>query len=170
MIATISPASTKQIDFILNLLSEREMPAPSDETLADITKAEASQWIGELLDTPKPVKAVAEIVAPIVPAGRYALKVIDFEEGQNDIRFYKIDAPTEGRWAGRVFVKLLASDEQHPVRNPKAILEAIAADVEGALALYGIEIGRCGACNRTLTNKVSRDRGLGADCAQRLGF
>ena len=37
--------------------------------------------------------------APIVPAGWYAL------DNGDGVRFYRVDTPTEGRWAGRVFVR-----------------------------------------------------------------
>ena len=39
-----------------------------------------------------------------------------------------------------------------------------------AMATYGREIGRCGACHRRLTDQVSRDRGIGPVCAEGLGF
>jgi hypothetical protein len=39
-----------------------------------------------------------------------------------------------------------------------------------ARALYGQEIGRCGVCGRHLTDEATRKRGIGNDCASRLGI
>ena len=39
-----------------------------------------------------------------------------------------------------------------------------------AQALFGQEIGQCGACGRHLTDEETRKRGIGNDCAKRLGF
>ena len=37
-----------------------------------------------------------------------------------------------------------------------------------ATALYGQEIGRCGRCNRHLTDEESRRVGLGPECRRRM--
>ena len=106
-----------------------------------------------------------------VPAGRYA---VETEEGAvNTLAFYKVDRPTEGRWAGYVFVKHLVSDAEERMSwaASKAILAKIAeAGPEAASARYGHEIGKCGVCNRTLTNDESRARGIGPRCAANLGW
>lgn len=96
-----------------------------------------------------------------VPAARYAIGPAD------DTRFYRVDRPTEGRWAGFVFVKVQAGDDLHPIKNPtehNRVLAEIGRDVEGALLRYGREIGACGHCGRTLTNPESRDAGIGPVC------
>ena len=104
---------------------------------------------------------------PDVPAGRYALKVDD------TWKFYKVDKPTEGRWAGYTFVSIFASDEKHPVRSRQAregILSQIAVDPQRAMLDYGQQIGSCGHCGRTLTNPESIERGIGPICAERMGW
>jgi len=101
--------------------------------------------------------------APDVPAGRYA---ITGEDGV--LRFYVVDRPTEGRWAGYVFVSVQASDELHRVRDRaarEAILATIAIDPRDASIRYGKELGQCGVCGRTLTNEESRAAGIGPVCA-----
>jgi hypothetical protein len=50
------------------------------------------------------------------------------------------------------------------------ILDRIAADPVGAAERYGLEIGKCGICHRTLTNDISRARGIGPVCAERWGW
>jgi uncharacterized protein DUF6011 len=101
-----------------------------------------------------------------VPAGHYAID----STGTNDLAFYRVDRPTEGAWAGRVFVKLIVGG--HPDRNmPRShvagILARIAEDgPDAAGQRYGQEIGRCCRCNRTLTDEASRSAGIGPECAK----
>jgi hypothetical protein len=106
---------------------------------------------------------------PDVPAGRYAVEHV--EDGV--LRFYVVDRPTEGRWAGRTFVKVQASDELYPVRGSagSAVLQRIIkAGPRDASLRYGRELGRCGMCNRTLTDENSRAAGIGPVCAQAAGW
>ncbi len=101
-----------------------------------------------------------------VPAGRYAL-------GEGDeVRFYRVDRPTEGKWKGYVFVKIMASDEAHSIRNRverERVLAEIGKDPHAASCKYGLLIGSCGVCGRTLTNAESRARGMGDICAGEWG-
>lgn len=103
-----------------------------------------------------------------VPAGRYAIEM------DGTLKFYVVDRPTEGHWAGYTFVKVQASDETFPIKNRamrQAILDRIdEVGVEEAMLRYGREIGRCGHCGRTLTNEESRARGIGPVCAGKMGF
>jgi hypothetical protein len=107
------------------------------------------QWAAERADMPD------------VPAGRYA---VENEEGI--LRFYRVDRPEAGKWAGYTFVKIMASDEEHPVRGTaaKAVLAKIAADPLAAMKRYGHEIGSCGKCGRTLTDPASIAAGIGPVC------
>lgn len=108
-----------------------------------------------------PWPPVSESINP----GRYAVEV------DGTLKFYKIDKPTEGRWSGRTFVSVQASDELYPIRSRSArdeILTAIAADPDGAMRRYGREIGRCGHCHRTLTDETSRAMGIGPVCAGKI--
>jgi uncharacterized ferredoxin-like protein len=91
----------------------------------------------------------------------------------NELAFYKVDRPTEGRWAGFVFVKLIVSDDEQRLSKAAsaAVLAKIAAvGAEAASAAYGLEIGECGVCSRTLTNDASRERGIGPVCAEKMGW
>lgn len=109
--------------------------------------------------------------AETVPAGRYAIDTYD--GAHNDIAFYKVDRPTEGKWAGYVFVKLMVSDEEQrlPHAAARGVLRRIAeVGAEAASARYGQEIGECGVCGRTLTNDESRERGIGPKCAAGMGW
>ena len=105
---------------------------------------------------------------PVVPDGRYALS---WKMGP--VFFFKVNTPTEGKWAGFTFIDLQASDEFYPIKDKdrkREILEAIAEDPQKAAERYGQEIGACGICGRTLTNEVSRKRGIGPICAGERGW
>lgn len=99
-----------------------------------------------------------------VPSGHYAID----SSGDNDTAFYRVDNITEGRWAGRTFVKMVVGG--HPDMNvrpaaiPGILARIIDAGIETAAVRYGQEIGRCYRCNRTLTDEVSRELGIGPDC------
>lgn len=166
---TFVPASTKQKDFLRKLFTERGR----DETwitnrITGLSMGQASDLIGETLKTPKATQTVAApaLIAPKVPSGRYAIDV------DGTIKFFKVDCPTEGPWAGRTFVKIQASDDLHPLRGEaaKAVLILIAKDPKAASLLYGRELGHCGICGRTLTDEDSRARGIGPVCADKVGW
>jgi len=179
-----STPSEAQVNFCRTLLAEvypgqEERQATMIARFAGLTRKAASEGLDRLIamrdagrqarPTVAPEAAPARPAAPVadVPAGHYA---VDNAEGI--LRFYEVDRPTEGRWAGRTFVSVLASDERHPVKGAAgaAVLAKIAEDVTGAMLRYGQEIGRCGHCNRTLTDEASRARGIGPICAGRMGL
>lgn len=131
-------------------------------------------WLLELDNTAAPAApkaATTTASADEVPAGRYA---VETEDGAtNGLAFYKVDRPTEGRWAGYVFVKLMVSDGERRLSRAasQAVLAKIAAvGAAEASARYGHEIGECGVCGRTLTNDESRAAGIGPVCASKMGW
>jgi hypothetical protein len=163
------PASKKQKDFLRILLAERGR----DEVwitnrIAGLSMGQASDLISFTMQTPKATETIAapKLLAPKVPSGRYAIYV------DGVVKFFKVDCPTEGQWAGRTFVKIQASDELYPVRGEtaKAVLVLIAEDPEAASKLYGRELGHCGICGRTLTDETSRANGIGPICAEKAGW
>lgn len=122
-----------------------------DRLKAKVAELEAAAPVAEM---PEPV----EVADPFedVPAGYYALTADDIT------KFYRVT-----KWEGRTYLKIQASDEFHPIRNrtTKAmIIDCIRKDIPGAMAAYGQHIGRCGRCHRTLTDELSRSRGIGPDC------
>lgn len=163
----------KQESFLNSLLAERPMYRDVENLFLDVvakmTKADASAKIGEVLKVAKET-AKAEAAAPtsVVPEGYYAIDM------DGTVKFYRVDCPTEGKWAGRTFVSVQASDDFHPIRNAanrNAILTAIEAQgVKEAAKRYGLLIGRCGCCNRTLTDETSRAIGIGPVCREKYGF
>lgn len=85
------------------------------------------------------------------------------------VHFFRVRRPAKGQYAGRTFVDEQASETYHkmPFHRAAEVLDAIAADPESAALLYASQIDRCSRCNRTLTDEVSRARGMGPDCAKK---
>jgi hypothetical protein len=199
---TAQPASVPQVKYIRALSSERKVP-PAGQTTEEamllerqfdilgwrtdeydsehdkfVSKAEASAVITYLqrlphIDGPA-VTATAKgkpDVAPDVAAGRYALTGTD---GQ--VRFYQVDRPTEGRWAGYVFVKVLIGSlgawrkERVNRSQQPEILRLIAKDQEGAARLFGQKAKQCGHCHSPLSTPQSRAAGYGETCADNHGY
>ena len=145
-----------------------------------ITMAGFDFLLERLKDAPLP-KGVAAEAAPaealpwpdgsVLPAGRYGIPT---EEGAiNETAFYKVDRPTEGKWAGYVFVKLMVSDYEKRLAmgTQKAVANKIAEyGAAKASALYGKEFKQCGVCGRGLTNDLSREIGIGPDCRAKYGW
>jgi hypothetical protein len=166
-------ATDRQLAFITRLQAERNLitgPAPTGNP-AGLTAREASALIDTLLATPRPAATptVAQIPTTTVPQGFYAVD----GAGHQPIDFYRVSRPTEGRWAGRVFVDTVIGGRRNsPVRvGARQVLARIeAAGPLAAAQRYGLEIGRCGRCNRRLTDEVSRQIGLGPDCRALVGW
>jgi hypothetical protein len=163
-------ASDKQEALITRLLGEKVLTGTRFEGHTVCPKGltggrdgTASQAITDLFALPR-VTATVATDTPDVPAGRYAV------EHEGTLKFYKVDRPTEGRWAGYTFVKVQASDDWHRVSRETAayVLATVAVDPREASARYGQEIGSCGVCGRTLTDEDSRAAGIGPVCAEKF--
>lgn len=118
---------------------------------------------GECPTTPAPP---AEPAADLVPEGRYALPTVS--STTNDIAFYLVEHG-EGKWEGRTFVRLLVGGQEPRnlgYRQAEALLARLVeyGPLEAQI-LYGHETEVCGRCGTTLTNKASRDAGIGPTCA-----
>jgi len=134
-------------------------------TSAIIDEMVSTERSGYLYTIRKAAPKVQTSDLPEVPEGYYA---VQSRTGNNDLDFFSVDRPSEGRWAGYVFVKrVIGGHVDTPVRGSEArhALEAIIEQgVEASGALYGREIGRCYVCNRTLTDELSREMGIGPTC------
>ena len=163
-------ATDRQKAFLRTLLAERVCDDFSVIDFDSLSSHRAHNLIDVLMARPRiaaPATTGSLIEDPTVPAGHYALHI---EGDANDVSFFEVDCPTEGRWAGRVFVSQLASDTRYPVRGARRamVLAKIAEDHRAAGLRYGQLIGRCCRCHRTLTDDESRAAGIGPDCAGRF--
>jgi hypothetical protein len=157
-------ASKAQVKYASDLLAERVWPDRiTEDDLRGMERRQVSKLIDGLLTAP--FKALSESNRPSdVPPGRYAL------ETDGIIRFYQVDCPERGKWAGRTFVNRLIGSpgdyRKQPVRGAggASVLAQIADDVKGAMLLFGKETMTCGACSSPLTNEESRTLGIGPVC------
>ena len=171
-IATLHQLSASRTPWVPVAAINQWLETASAKDVAEKVEWLETQPVANAVQTPKPlVKGGRKIDRPAVevPEGRYAVTGDDGE-----MKFYHVDRPTEGRWAGYVFVKVQAGDELHNLRSRatrEGVLAKIAADgVQAAMLRYGREIGKCGHCGRTLTNEESRKVGIGPICRAKMGF
>ena len=173
------PATERQRAFLHTLAAERPAWADVNNVHSDVidrmTKQQASSFIKQALEVPKenagkpsPGKA---LFVTNVPEGHYA---VDSETGNNDLDFFRVDRPTEGKWEGYTFVKRVVGghpDYRIHGKEAQAVLCRIEeAGVKEAALRYGKEIGRCCKCNRHLTDETSREFGMGPDCRSQVGW
>lgn len=170
------PSTDKQRDYIKSLAADRSIDESqaafiASDAFSKITMQQASRIIGELQKLPRvnnnaPRDTKSEAL-PDVPEGRYAVEI------DGVLKFYVIDKPTDGRWAGFTFVAVQASDDKYPIKSfasKLAILKLIAVNPREASERYGKELGACGICGRTLTDEESRANGIGPICAAKMGW
>lgn len=182
------PASPKQIDYALGLQLERQLPdgytMVTREDLMIMERDQVSGKITFLKSLPRSGPGVSGGRKEwAMPEGRYALRVMDAADSlkPKDMRhvewkFYEVDKPTEGRWAGYTFIKMLIGA---PGRYRKEtmgkvmrdrILQMIEDNPKQAMINYGLQSGVCGRCASPLTDPDSLARGLGPICAGKSGW
>ena len=177
-----------QLNYLMSLLQERNLSAGGDrrwegiypgtdayeravdEQIAKaktLSVAEASRWIGRLRELPRLSERGKNLTARSdmpnaeeLPAGRYA---IDNEGGE--LRFYKL-------WRGdrnpdyiKLYLQHGPDESEVPFRTAVAIMKKIMeAGPASAAVRYGHEIGACSRCGLRLTNRLSRELGIGPIC------
>jgi len=175
----------KQRDYLKDLLETREINLERYENQSKLdtiwkclrisedpeeygmSKAKASELISWLITRPIKPKQNTEVAAGLygydVPAGRYAVNNNDGE-----LRFYQVWRPKDNPKIFRVYV--MFGPHQGPVHfnAQDSIMQKIAADVRGAAVKFGMEIGACSNCGRRLTNRISRELGIGPVCGGRM--
>lgn len=180
----------RQLAYITSLVGQRVLPAThaDGEQIQGIEEQRAryairlvadaaprpstqatSRMIDWLLSLPvRQTTATTPAAATEVAEGRYALV-----DDDGTTKFYTVDRPADGRWAGYTFLNAMGSDTRYPIRNRETrdrILGLIAVDPQGAMLRYAMELGRCGFCGRELTDETSRAAGIGPDCAAHRGI
>lgn len=145
----------------------------SEVTVGEVVKTDKGFDFATVARAPRQVTvevtAEVEVPAAPVPDGRYA--VYNDDQSVNDIAFYKVDNVATGKWAGFTFVRqIVGPDEQRlSQRQGRAILAKIAAaGVTESFQLYGRSTQVCGVCGTNLTNKESREYGIGPVCREKL--
>ena len=99
-----------------------------------------------------------------IPNGYYAVA----DAGPDDIHYFRVSRFRDGG----IKLQEQASDTLHPVarggRRTAVLNTILHVGPAEASALYGRTIGRCGRCNRTLTDAESRAAGIGPDCRKKM--
>lgn len=138
------PATERQLKYLSRLLNGRTCPADFAEPYRDriaagtLTKRDASDAIGQLLERRTPVPYPTPDETPDIPAGNYAV------ETKGKLKFYRVDKPITGTWAGWTFLtSQRVNNTEHSIKcgAKNAILRIIARDPETAHARYDAEIG-----------------------------
>jgi hypothetical protein len=159
----------KQVAFITRLVGEHVLPAsftaPDPDDLPTITRAAAGKLIDALKSYPQKPAGTRD---DHVPAGRYAL------QSDGVWRFYQIDKPTQGKWAGRVFINQLIGApgdyRRQRAGNGLQVIADISKNPRQASLDYGRESGHCGVCSSPLTNDESLALGIGPVCRAKRGW
>lgn len=177
-------ATEKQVSYLdaLRLGKDTSMLSPEqrawleDADFSKIPKRRASDVIGTLKELPwlprdmdQPLSAEFHNLRLQVPDGRYAIsktaQQIAGDEahspGDDRLMFYSVK-----RGDHTTFVNVWASDARYPIKalpEKLRIIKAIIADPDAG-PRFGREIGKCYVCGRTLTDRTSRELGIGPVC------
>ena len=108
------------------------------------------------------------------PNRGYAYFALTSHTGNNDLDFYSL---TPNRGGDMVLRRILGGQafESCPVTSlteAKRVIEKLqhmtTDEIDDAQKAFADNLGRCFRCGRTLTDEVSRARGIGSDCAEKL--
>ncbi len=185
----MSTATEPQVNFITKLLGEREVGAEEARIRAalsggNLDKSSASNVITKLLAAPRkaqaqaagnPWEAVNEAFKDVetsfyaIPAGYVRAQSLDLYG--SDYLFVRVR-----NYGQRKYVSRVHGAPGHPrysridPRTSLALAEIMRGNHVQFAAQWHEHSGNCGKCNATLTDQVSRDRGLGPDCAKMFGI
>jgi phosphoglycolate phosphatase-like HAD superfamily hydrolase len=137
-------------------------------TTSKITFAKARIMLDKLIPAKDKPRAEQEPYLNLgslakLPPGRYAIENVDGE-----LRFYQVWESRDKR-ARRLYVQHSDETSRLPMPAQQAIAQKILdAGVRECAIRYGMEIGSCSNCGRTLTNELSRRLGIGPVCGGRM--
>lgn len=188
-------ASEAQVNYMTSLAAKRDLTTASPElkawlntplALANATNKEVNLILAALKELPfmQRAETATTQIGTMNPETSTKTELQVYEEKvmkghyfivdpyDNEEKFFKIEKPEPpSRWSGYTFIKVQASDYFYPVKDltrKVMILRTIAEDPITAMNEYGIRLGVCGYCGRTLTAVDSRLRGMGPICAARI--
>lgn len=158
-LATTSPATEKQIAFLIKLLAEKiEDPAKSLAAITwvqehKLSKATASAKIDEYMKLPSVRKAFSS--TPELDEGMYKV----------DGEIFKVYHTQ----AGHIATKQLTEDGfEYTGRKPLAVIKPEHRMTLDEAKEYGKVTGTCCNCGRLLTNEESIAAGIGPICASKF--
>lgn len=146
---------------------------PEEFGLSKSKASELIEWFLSKPDRPKDTTAqgwghINGTPLAELPAGRYALPKSGTTEADNEIRFYQC-WESRNKEAKRLYVMFGPYESRLPSKAQQDIAAKILADgVRKCAIRYGLEIGECSNCGRRLTNRISRELGIGPVCGGRM--
>lgn len=176
---TTDPASERQVNYITGLVRSRQVSESwlvriKELTERGLTKGDAGKIIQALKPLPvivgKDDTAKNNPTIQDVPPGRYALQT---GPDENDLSFYRVIERDDKEHTGRkyrIMVQIAGPNEtmlKYGQANDIA-RKIIRAGLGDAAALYGHKVGRCAICHTRITNRVSRELGIGPVCGGRV--
>jgi hypothetical protein len=176
--------SQPQKAFVLDLINERDTSHLSADQQAwlqslvdgsrQLTRGKASELIEKMLKFKKKVGTTidgnattqlnADRINIGVPAGRYAV-----ENDLGELRFYNVWVSRDKK---RLNVYVAHGPDDSDLVHQKTVLGVLnkikAAGIRECAIRYGMEIGHCSNCGLRLTNRISRELGIGPICGGRM--
>lgn len=170
------PATAPQQNYIKGLIESRDIPESwllriKELVAADggLKKGKAGEIIAELKKRPlKPMQDDRSKNKPTimdVPPGRYCVQT---GQDANDLSFYRVKENKEQSFR---FILQVAGPQEHILRGAaakEAVKRIVRFGVGNAAVLYGRKVGRCSQCNTRITNRLSRELGIGPVCGGRV--
>lgn len=154
----MTPATTRQVDYINSLLTQREFSEVIE--FATLTSQQASEFINRLLASPRRT-TTATATRPALTELRVGMY------RTQDGEIYRIH---ESRETGRLYAKHLNLIEMKFEYASGAIYRLTPADrmtLDQAKA-FGVETGICCVCGAFLTDARSVANGIGPVCERRV--
>jgi hypothetical protein len=178
---TQDPATPPQKNYIKGLIESRDVPADwllrikeLEEADGGLKKGDAGKIINALKQRPVKLgqddRSKNSPTLKDVPVGRYAVQA---GNDDNDISFYRVKDVHggSGRKGGYRLLLQIAGPNETPMRHlqVQAVVKSIIrAGIGNSAALYGHKIKRCSKCHTRITNRVSRELGIGPVCGGRF--
>jgi len=169
---TQDAATPAQVGYIKGLIESRDIPESWLLRIKELVEAEgglkkgdAGKIIGALKDRPVKLgqddRSKNKPTIMQIPPGRYAIQDGDDD---NDISFYRVK---ELRNKSRIILRIVGPNE-YMLKSNAPIKAIVRAGIGNAASLYGLKVGRCSQCNTRITNRLSRELGIGPVCGGRV--
>ena len=166
----VKPDQEGKLDLVMKCLRISEDPEEYG-----MSKSKASELITWFLKQPdKPRETVVRegvetsTALHALPPGRYALPKAGTKLADNELRFYQC-WESRDKQAKRLYVQFGPADGKLPYNAQMSIAAMIIKEgIRECAIRYGMEIGSCSNCGRRLTNRISRELGIGPICGGRM--
>lgn len=168
-------ATPPQVNYIKILVEDRNVPAEWLVRIkgyierGELTKGKAGEIISALKGLPKdPEKDQRDKNRPTladIPPGRYAVQTGADPE---DISFWRVK---ENKAKTGRYILRIGGPNEYLLRGQDALAAVKRIHrygVGNAAVLYGKKVGRCSQCNTRITNRLSRELGIGPVCGGRV--